>query len=156
MSGELAANAMSPLSLCYEARHIARVMLRMAWCKKPLLQIHCKADEDVLLIDVLPSPPVSDLILMSTLAIALDGEDSFALPTGIALTDFAAQREPSARRLTRTLLGERVWNAATVMAAKGIQRDDVRLSAAERDDRLLVWHQLIGNMCTVPGSFLCR
>lgn len=131
---------------------IARATARAAWQAEPTVRLYYRPDADALVVDLLPAPTVTDRVVVSLLAIALDGDDPHALPSGLCLAEFTAQRASAAARIARALLGERVWEAATAMAAEGRDYDEVRLSDAERDERLQAWRPVCFGVAIEPDQ----
>jgi predicted NBD/HSP70 family sugar kinase len=115
----------------------------MSWCDTPVIRLHYRPADDVLVARFLPPPAARRQYPHDRLCVEFDGDDEQALPTALAVTGFLnGARSPSDATLLE-LLGDLVWRRAVELSVSGETEREIDLSPAERDSRLTAWGRFV-------------
>jgi predicted NBD/HSP70 family sugar kinase len=117
---------------------------RTAWYEHPVVHLRYIAEDDALIVDILPLPPVRDRVVADCLCIEFDGDDPEALPTSLCLTGFTARPTSDAARCARHLLGSTLYEAALDLVREGADERAIHLLRSVRDSRVRTWRRLTG------------
>lgn len=117
---------------------VDRVPARIAWTASPSITLTYLADDDALLVDVLPGTSRAEVDRHGGLSIGLDGGDPLALPVCVCLVGFASTRGPAAR-LAREYLGEEIWRHATGLPTDADSDTWFVLTESAKTDALARW-----------------
>lgn len=123
---------------------LRRNLTRIAWRADPVARLQHLPDDDALIVEFLPLPPVADRLVDDLLCIEFDGDDSEALPTSLCLTGFAARPGSTAARCAEQVLGKTLWAIAQDLVRSGDGERTVELDDSVRDSRLRNWRRLTG------------
>jgi predicted NBD/HSP70 family sugar kinase len=125
-------------------RFVRRLATRLAWYEHPVVRLRHIAEDDALIVEILPLEPAADRLVDDLLCIEFDGTDSEAFPTSLCLTGFTALPESAAAQAARHLLGETLCRAADEMVSDGVAERAVPLDESVRDSRVRAWRRLTG------------
>jgi predicted NBD/HSP70 family sugar kinase len=121
-----------------------RLATRIAWHEHTVVRLRHLAEDDALIVEILPLEPETDRIVDDLLCIEFDGTDSERFPTSLCLTAFRAQPHSPAAQAARHLLGETLCRAADEMVLNGEAEREVPLDESVRDSRVRTWRRLTG------------
>src|SRR4051794_4253796 len=97
---------------------LRRWLPRLAWAQRPVVGIQYAAEDDELIVDLLPLRSVAIREIDGRLAVGFDGDDAQALPTTMCLLGLRKHPTGRAVELAERMLGERTWALARELCSE--------------------------------------
>ena len=120
---------------------LRRAFARMAWRDDPVVRLHYRPADDVLVARFMPLPATRRQYPHDRLCVEFDGDDAAAMPTALAVTGFLNGAGSPSDATLRELLGDQVWRRAVELSVSGETQRTVGLDPVERDARLAAWRE---------------